>query len=91
MASLSHFWPLERKEAERCEFLFLYFMPTVQLCCVMDMTKTALERAFELAKSGKFATPGEIKEALRGEKYSIETVTGGALTKQLRGLIASSR
>lgn len=57
----------------------------------MDMIKTALERAFELAQSGKFANLTDIKIALRAEHYSIETVTGASLSRQLRDLIASSR
>lgn len=58
---------------------------------VMNMNKTALERAFELAKSGKYANVSEIKSALLAERYSTEKVTGASLSKQLRGLIASSR
>jgi hypothetical protein len=57
----------------------------------METNKTALERAFELAKSGKFASISEIKSALVAERYSTEKVTGATLNKQLRELIASSR
>ena len=56
----------------------------------MDTIKTALERAFELAKSGKYANVSDIKSALRAERYSIDTVTGASLSKQLRSLIESS-
>lgn len=57
----------------------------------MNTTKTALERAFELAKSGKYLTLGDIKKVLVNERYSTDTVTGGSLSKQLRSLIANSR
>lgn len=57
----------------------------------MDTGKTALERAFELARSGRFLTPGDIKKALVSERYSVETVTGPSLNKQLRELIKSNR
>lgn len=57
----------------------------------MNTNKTALERAFELAKSGKYANVSDIKNALLAERYSTEKVTGASLSKQLRDLIASSR
>lgn len=57
----------------------------------MNTNKTALERAFELAKSGKYANVSDIKTALLAERYSTEKVTGASLSKQLRDLIASSR
>ena len=56
----------------------------------MDTIKTALERAFELAKSGKYANVSDIKSALRAERYCIDTVTGASLSKQLRSLIVNS-
>jgi len=57
----------------------------------MDRNKSALERAFELAKSGNFASLSAIKSALMAERYSVDTVIGPSLSKQLRDLIASSR
>lgn len=57
----------------------------------MNTNKTALERAFELARSGKYANVSDIKNALLAERYSTETVTGASLSKQLRDLIANSR
>lgn len=56
----------------------------------MNTNKTALERAFELAKSGKYANVSDIKTALLAEHYSTEKVIGASLSKQLRDLIASS-
>ena len=67
---------------------FAYRGPRRVWCC-MDTIKTALERAFELAKSGKYANVSDIKSALRAERYSIDTVTGASLSKQLRSLIAN--
>jgi len=57
----------------------------------MDTNKSALERAFELAKSGNLASLSAIKSALLAERYSVEAVTGPSLVTQLRDLIASSR
>ncbi len=47
-----------------------------------------IERAFTLARSGKFKSTSEIKSALKAEGYDIATLTGSTLLKQLRGLIA---
>lgn len=56
----------------------------------MDNSKTTLERAFEMAKSGKHTSISEIRAALSGEGYSLAQITGGALQKQLRELIKAS-
>ena len=57
----------------------------------MDNGSTSpLERAFELAKSGKYATVDEIKIQLGKEGYSNSQVTGRQLTQQLRALIATA-
>ena len=50
---------------------------------------TALERAFQLARSGKMATIEDIKKRLKQEGYDERVVTDGgrSLTTQLRGLI----
>ncbi|WP_160297763.1 DUF116 domain-containing protein [Devosia chinhatensis] len=50
---------------------------------------TPIERAFELARSGKCRTLTEIKSALKSEGYELATVTGGTLAKQLRGLMVA--
>jgi hypothetical protein len=57
----------------------------------MDQNATALERAFQLAKSGNFATIDAIKRQLRAEGYLVATVTGTTLSKQLRALIQASQ
>ena len=53
----------------------------------MESSKTALERAFELAKGGGYSTVNVIKDRLKAEGYSLEEVDGKALTAQLRALI----
>lgn len=57
----------------------------------MDQNKTALERAFELAQSGRFASFGEIKKVVRSEGYAVDQLTGPQLSKQVRGLIERAK
>ena len=57
----------------------------------MDTNQTALERAFELAKSGKFATVSDLRAHLGREGYQANQVEGPALGRQLRQLIRKSR
>ena len=54
-----------------------------------DRTKTVLERAFDLARSGRFATANDIKRRLAAEGYSTAQFTGLSLTRQLREAIQS--
>jgi hypothetical protein len=56
----------------------------------MKFPATALERAFQLAKSGSYASLEHIKKRLKAERYSTEQITGGALSKQLRALIRTT-
>ena len=56
----------------------------------MDTRKTALERAFELASSGKCLNVTDIALRLKGEGYSIEQIEGPMLKKQLYALIEAS-
>jgi hypothetical protein len=51
---------------------------------------TAIERAFELAKSGKFLYVSEIRERLRFEGYYTETISGPLLVSQLKDAIVSA-
>jgi hypothetical protein len=54
---------------------------------------TVLERAFELARSGRFETVEFITKALRAEGYTtaeIGQITGRTLILQLRQLMAES-
>lgn len=57
----------------------------------MTSGATALERAFQLARSGDYATVEAIKVQLKREGYSTAQVTGGALRAQLAGLIKEAR
>jgi hypothetical protein len=57
----------------------------------MDQHSSALERAFQLAQSGDFASVQHIKQRLAKEGYSAEQVNGPKLLAQLRQLIASAR
>ena len=50
---------------------------------------TALERAFELARSGSCDGIDAIRRILKSEGYSDAQVTGPALIRQLRELCAS--
>lgn len=56
----------------------------------MEPNTTVIERAFQLAKSGIYRNVSEIKRKLSSEGYKAEAVTGGALLKQLRGIILNS-
>jgi len=52
---------------------------------------TALERAFQLARSGQVSGLSEIVEALGGEGYSANQIEGPSLRRQLTGLIDTAR
>lgn len=49
-----------------------------------------IERAFELARSGKCQTIKEICDQLNREGYSSQQVTGPSLFKQLRAMISDA-
>lgn len=53
----------------------------------MDPNITTIERAFELAKSGKYNSVAEIKQKLQNEGYSLAQLEGRELARQLRELI----
>jgi hypothetical protein len=57
----------------------------------MDQNKTALERAFEIARSGQFATYSEIKRAVAAEGYSLQQLDGKSLAQQLRSITKARR
>jgi len=57
----------------------------------MDLSKTALERAFELAESGKAASIADIRRTLTSEGYSPDQVDGYALLAQLRALLKKAK
>ena len=57
----------------------------------MEPNKTALERAFELARSGRYDTSHAIKTAVSAEGYSVTQITGRTLMKQLREIIQANQ
>jgi hypothetical protein len=57
----------------------------------MDRYTSALERAFELAKSGRCRNITELRMALRSEGFSDEQVQGKSLNTQLRTLIEQAK
>ncbi len=57
----------------------------------MDNRMTALERAFQLARSGEVLTIKEIIGALRREGYAISQIEGPTLKRQLKDLIRAAR
>jgi hypothetical protein len=56
-------------------------------CQGMKPNVSALERAFELARSGRCLTLEEIRACLHAEGYSNGVVVGRHLSAQLRQLI----
>jgi hypothetical protein len=57
----------------------------------VDHKITAIERAFQIARSGHASSVAEIKEALRKEGYALEQISGPVLSKQLIAIIAVAR
>jgi hypothetical protein len=56
----------------------------------VDSRISQLERAFELARSGRCATVAEIKRTLREEGYLDDQVEGRLLFSQLNSLMKKS-
>ena len=56
----------------------------------MDPSKTCLERAFELARSGAFDSMYRIERQLLREGYYIEQIAWPAIRRQLRGLLVKA-
>jgi hypothetical protein len=57
----------------------------------MEIGTRTLERAFQLAQSGKCSTIGDIPKALTDEGYSPTELTGPSLLNQLRQLMRSAK
>jgi hypothetical protein len=57
----------------------------------MDQKLTALERAFQLAKSGRVAEVSEIATSLKREGYQADQIEGPLLKRQLADLIKAAR
>ena len=66
-------------------------LPPSAVCWRMDHTVTALERAFQLAKSGDCNSVTDMKKRLGAEGYSVAQITGRVLSKQLDALIKAAR
>jgi hypothetical protein len=56
----------------------------------MAKTQSTLERAFELAASGKFSQTGDIRKQLAKENFQVEQVSGGTLVRQLRDIMKAA-
>ena len=56
----------------------------------MGLRLTVVERAFQLAASGRPNSIDDIKQELKKEHYSTGQITGGALKKQLLALIRAA-
>ena len=56
-------------------------------------TPTTLERAFDLARSGRFASVSDIRLALKRERFDqVEAhLAGFSIARQLRGLCDAAR
>lgn len=57
----------------------------------MDTKITAMERAFQLARSGRSPTVSVIIKSLRREGYAAEQIHGPSLRRQLTTLIKAAR
>jgi hypothetical protein len=57
----------------------------------MEVRKTALERAFEIAKAGKCRNLIELNKRLKSEKYEALYTEGASLRKQLLQLIEEAK
>jgi hypothetical protein len=57
----------------------------------MNVRMTALERAFQLARSGRVAGLTEIISSLNREGYSAKQIEGRVLRRQLGELIKAAR
>lgn len=49
--------------------------------------QTTLERAFDLAKSGRCRSMDEVRARLKAEGYDVQALQGKVLLSQLRALI----
>jgi hypothetical protein len=57
----------------------------------MDQKMTALERAFQLARSGRVAGLTDIVSSLKRDGYSTNQIEGPVLKRQLADLIKAAR
>ena len=57
----------------------------------LSLSVSAIERAFQLARSGRVLSVKDIRLLLKREGYSTEDLTGRAIGDQLRALIAEAK
>jgi hypothetical protein len=57
----------------------------------MNSKPTAMERAFDLARSGSVSTIDDIRSKLRAEGLDHLQIQGPSLLKQLRAMIAAAQ
>ena len=57
----------------------------------MDHNLTALERAFQIAKSGDVTSVKEVRRMLRKEGYQVEHIAGLSLSRQLSALMKPAK
>jgi hypothetical protein len=57
----------------------------------MDPKLSAIERAFQIARSGHASSVSEIKEVMRKEGYALEQISGLSLSRQLMAIITTAR
>lgn len=58
---------------------------------VMNKRPTTIERAFELAKSGRYVSAQEIRKVLATEGYQAHQLVGRSLHEQLKELMRAAR
>lgn len=87
-----------RGRCKPCNLLRLWLAPFASVTwpestieCLIDTSKTALERAFDLARSGRFSSMTDIRTALAAEGYSTAQIDGPVLQRQLRGLMRDGK
>jgi hypothetical protein len=56
----------------------------------MDRNATALERAFQLAKSGHCTSVADLRRCLKREGYPLTHIVGRSLHRQLETLIKAA-
>jgi arginine repressor len=57
----------------------------------MTFRPTALERAFDLAKTGEYAGAADIVKQLKAEGFTTTQISGGTLSRQLRALCVAAK
>lgn len=57
----------------------------------MDPDTSPLERAFELARSGRYSSMSELKQAVAAEGYATNQITGHFLARQLKEVITDAK